>query len=308
MTIEKVTQVPDRTFDPSTDSITGQRVFEVYTDSAETTEQDILNASDPVTGVSIPAIGSPWNNLYINCVCQGYSLGELDDGFGRSVTVNYSTDYVEEEDPTQDEWQISITEQDRTVDLQQDPISGDNVANTAGDPTPVEVSVSDVVITIKRNIARSSWQDKDIFTYKKSMNQGAVQINGVTYQARQLLMWSIATDATIQVRNGIQFLEQTLTIFALPDAPLIDQNGNQVQEYGWTVSLLNAGLREIIEVGGEAKLVPIADDAGNETTVPWPLDAQGKAIRPGTSSQRYDYIYNTFFLYRETDWSGLNLV
>lgn len=309
MAIEKVIQVPDRSFEPSTEKVEGSRVFEVYTDEALTDEQVILDAIDPVSTLTIPVIGTPWSNNFQLCKVTGYSFGELDEGFGRAVTVNFSTEDNEEENPEDDEWQVDITEQDQTQDLTMDPITGKNVANTAGDPTPVPISLSDAVITIKRKILRANWADKDIFKFKKSMNQAQVTINGTPWAARQLLMWNIATNSTIKNRGSFEFLDQTLVMLALDDPPLTDQNGN-AKEYGWNVVLLNAGLRELKTVGGDQKLIPISDDAGNETTVAWPLDLPGAAIRPSDdqSQGKYAYIYNTFFLYREKNWGGLNLL
>ena len=307
MTIEKVIQIPDRDFSPSNTDKEGSRVFVVFTDDAETEEQDILAATDPVSGLTIPVVGDAWNSTYTTTVVQDYNITDLDEGFARSVTVNYSDVNVTKADPTEDAWEITITEENKTLDLRQEPIqvnnANRNVENSAGDAFQVAVQSSDVVITIQRKISPDDWDDKDIHLYKKSMNEGQVTINGVSYKARQLFMSSISTSASVLERNGIEYLDQTLVIKSLPET-LIDQNGLAVEPYGWVIKLLNAGLREF--VGG--KLVEIATDAKTPTTVPWPLKLDGTAIRPVVGSDGlYDLNYKTFFLYRETDWSGLNL-
>ena len=308
MTIISVKQVPDRTFETTTSKTTGSRVFEVQTDVALTEEQLILAAVDPVTALAIPAVGDKWNLFYFTTLVQDYSFDELDEGFGRAVTVKYSTIDIEKVDPTEDEWQITIGEQDKTLDLRQDPITGANVANTAGDPTPVPITDSDVIITIKRNISPDDWKDKDIFKFKKSQNEEAVNINGVTYAARQLLLWNIQTDATVKKRNNIDYYEQTLTILAHDDEPIKDQEGNVIATYGWVVVLLNAGLRQKIDdKDGNAQLVPIITADKVPTTIPLPLDINGAAITIMNGSKSYNYEYNTFFLYREEIWLPLNL-
>lgn len=306
MTILQVKQVPERAFEPVKG--TGERVYEVYTDVALTEEQVILAATDPTTALTIPVKGDAWNAFYFTTVVQEYSFEELDEGFGRAVTVKYQTSDIEQEDPTDDAWQITIGEQDKTLDLRQDPITGDNVANTAGDPTPVPITDSDVIITIKRNISPDDWNDKDIFKFKKSQNKDAVTINGVPYAARQLLLWNIQTDATVKKRNNIDYYEQTLTILAHDDEPIKDQEGNVIAKYGWVVVLLNAGLRQKIDdKDGNAQLVPIPTKDKSPTTIPLPLDINGKAITIMNGSKSYNYIYNTFFLYREEIWLPLNL-
>jgi hypothetical protein len=173
----------------------------------------------------------------------------------------------------------SATEEDFFKDFSEEP---KHVVNSAGEP--FEPSPRRLVfagtITVTRNVANFDDDDRD--TYRCTMNNSAITINGVEYLGKTLLCVSISASGP-NVENGITFWEEVIEIHKNPET--------------WDLKALDYGYSEKSGTG----LVKITDKANQPVSKPWPLNGSGlKQPNATDAPAEINYVR-----YKAEDWSGL---
>lgn len=236
------------------------------------------------------------------------------------VTATYSNKFErpEEKNPLDRRAKIRMRTQFIEMPARHDA-RGRLVENTAGDPFDGYVRrVAGRTISIAKNVA--TWPEW-INSYATAINSDAVRIRGRNYPPRTLRMGSVDI-ADEDFENSVRFFALS---FELEFNPLT-----------WLVPRLNRGLRERVdgferEVDGRQvwvrarydaegniippptldppavaaqRLLPILDDDGQEVTVEYWLDREGRAIRKPTPD---DVIVLDFRDYDELPFNRLPL-
>ena len=318
--IRRVFQTASRRYKKVNGGSTGVKTFEVWlTDNSDEIIETVLEAEDPITGLKIPGFQEGWSSSKPGLKVVDSEASDDDDGFLQKITVNYSTDDIEEKEdnPVDDEWAWEYDTNVITKVLYEDPIqrapTGEIPANPATNPprpkidpnkylpvitnsaseqTPIEVPDGDRMIMLTRNIAPGDFVPDDKFNLEFTQNQSLVFLDGYPYDARRLAIMKIKISRR-KTRNDITFFQQQITFSVKP--PNFDHS----------VDLLNQGTKQLVE--GSDKPVRIRlEGTGQWAQKPIALTFEGRAIQdPGAG---YEPSYFRFFLYPEADWSALNLV
>jgi hypothetical protein len=318
--IREIKQTDGRRYKKINGGFTGVKTFEVWlSDNSDEILETVLDAEDPITGLKIPLFGESWSSTKQGLKVVDSEASDSDDGYLQLITVNYSTEDIEEkeDDPTQDVWEWSY---DTTVIqkvLYEDPIQkvdpGDIPADPAANPprpkidankylpkitnsasvqTPLMVDDGDRLIQLKRNIDPAGFDPDDKFDFEFSCNQLPVNLDGKQYAARRVAIKKIKISRK-KTRNDIGFLTQIITFSVA--RPRYDQS----------VDLLNQGTKQLIDGNDKPVDIKIAK-TGKVATKPIALDKAGLSIQD--TGAGYEFSYFRFFKYPEADWSSLNLM
>lgn len=318
--IKEVLQTDGRRYKKINGGTTGVKTYTVeLLDNSDLIVETVLEAEDPVTALEIPQFNDPWSPSKPGLKVVDSEASDGDDGFLQTITVNYSTEDIEdkEDDPTQDavEWSYDTNIIQKV--LYEDPIQlvnpgeiakddGANpkrpkidpnkylpkITNSAGVQTPIMVEDGDRQILMKRNISPNGFDPDFKFAVEFTCNKDPVTLDGKQYAARRVAIKNIKLSRS-KTRNDIGFIVQNITFSVA--RPKYDQS----------VDLINQGVLELS--GLDNKLIEIKlKSTGKVTTKNIALDFEGHSIQPGQDGA-YDFSYFRFFKYPEADWSSLGL-
>ena len=175
--------------------------------------------------------------------------------------------------------------------------NGNWIANKAFDPylPPWKTDVQFWTCTIRKNLMMvPGWIDN----YRNAINSDTFMIQGRSFGPGQAKMTRMAI-SDVQHRNDWDFYTLTMSI-------------QTASKDTFQLTMPNWGYRELVdnsifyghEPGTDIESCEISDAMGQKTKQPWPLDADGAAIRPYTLSS---LLYNTFDTYPEQPFGALPL-
>jgi hypothetical protein len=185
-----------------------------------------------------------------------------------NVEVQYrtadSSEDQEDEDPLARPAVYSYPD-DPTDEAYAVDVEGEPVTNSAGVPPqtlPTRLG-GDGLIRVRRNVA--SFNDQTATGFRRKINSGNVTINGVTYNARRLLIKSWTADGPHQ-DNGVSYWTESIDILKKAD--------------GWDLVYPDQGRSEL---NGDNR-IPIRDAQGRQVEDDWPLDGAGGAKAAATDA------------------------
>jgi hypothetical protein len=273
------------------------------------------NATDDVTIMSdgsAPLIGTSHpNHAYCRCVrrsCRPESAAQKQQWI---FTAEYSTKWGEINenpllDPAVTEWS---TETFQTPVAK--AIDGEPILNSAGDPfdPPAEKDDSRWTSVTRKNVLPTvpQW----IFAYQDAVNSDTFTIDGIEIGVGWAKISAIHL-SEVQERNEVQYRVLTLTIHYRGEGETVGSGSGSYgsgsgsdEVYPWELQLLDAGMREIDDVGsgasGDVKNIVSPGDK-QEVSSPVKLDGEGHAV---FSNDPDDAVYLYFEVYRTRAFSSI---
>ena len=273
---------------------THTRTFLVATGNKADDDTVILSYS------ATPKIGASHPN-HANARCNSRQAQPVSDEtkFHWMLVVNYTTQWDIREDPLDDPAKTTwATESYQTPVFEE--INGNAIVNAASDPfdPPAEKDDSRWTSVTSKNIPNAvpAW----MFAYQDGVNSDSFTVDGKLIAAGEGKVSAIHL-APVQERNEIEYRVLTVTIHYRGEGDDAGSSGygsgsgsDEIEP--WDLSLLNAGLREVISNSAGDTLRNITDDMGSEVAGPVPLDADGAELQnptPGT------VLYLQFEVYRK---------
>ncbi len=252
-----------------------------------------LYASTPNIGASHP------NHANARCNSRQTQPLEIATKTYWALAVNYTTQWDIREDPLDDPAKTTwATESYQTPAVEE--IDGNAIVNAAGDPfdPPAEKDDSRWTSVTSKNIPNAvpAW----MFAYQDGVNSDSFTVDGKLIAAGEGKVSAIHL-APVQERNEIEYRVLTVTIHYRGEGDDAGSSGygsgsgsDEIEP--WDLSLLNAGLREVVSGSAGDTLRNITDDLESEVAGPVPLDADGAELQNPTPET---VLYLQFEVYRK---------
>jgi hypothetical protein len=274
------------------------RIFLVATTTAMDDDSVVMNAVDPHTGLTVPALLSAHPTRALLYAASKACL-QVDDKAGCKweVTVTYSliNNILPWNEPVLYNWSQQNSDQIVTTDTSGNPIL--NSAKCPFNPALTATRYEPVLSCVRNEVS-----------FSESTPQAYVgAVNSATFKGAA---------ANFCMCVGIQAQEQIYTTEAGSQTPYYAVTYNFAFRlyYPWQAKVLNAGVEQLDPSSSPAgKLIKILDDMGQPKTEPWPLDSSGHAIPPPGLSPYPGYTgtgspyYQTYIIYPQVDFNALGL-
>ena len=254
-----------------------------YTRKFRVTSDDKTDGPFEVGSTSgLPLIGSV-HPEDANAFCVELTVENTEPYVGWTVTANYSDERQIDDDPTNDEAEISWGSEQFQKPAVFD-LSNNLILNSAGDPfdPPAMMDDSRRVVTVSKNLAVvPAW----ILDYQDAVNSDVFSVDGLSIGVGKAKMQSVAVSPK-QRRNSTVFRVVNFTI--------------HLQRDGWLLDILDAGFRRIVSGGREN----IRNQDGELITAPVPLNGAGQPIANPTVT---NCVFRSFSVYKTRAFSSLPL-
>lgn len=254
-----------------------------YTRKFRVTSNDKTDGPFEVGSTSgLPLIGSA-HPEDANAFCVELTVENTDPFAGWTVTANYSDERQIDDDPTNDEAEISWGSEQFQKPAVFD-LNNNLILNSAGDPfdPPAMMDDSRRVVTVSKNLAVvPAW----ILDYQDAVNSDVFSVDGLSIGVGKAKMQSV-TVSPKQRRNSTVFRVVNFTI--------------HLQRDGWLLDILDAGFRRIVSGGREN----IRNQDGELITAPVPLNGFGQPIANPTVT---NCVFRSFTVYKTRAFSSLPL-
>ena len=219
------------------------------------------------------------------------------------VTVGYTTPTGSTpdlaDDPVNDPVQVAWGSDTVSVPVEFDK-AGARVTNSALDPfdPPAEHELYYPMCTIVRNEA--TYNPLTAHSFKGSVNNAGVTIGGLTVGTRRarLKEWG----GVYMQRNGEDYYQHTYIVVFRPD-----RVAGATTYVGHDLVMPDMGYREkCAKAGGGYERKTIIGADGQPVTEAVHLDGSGAPLSEA-AIEAGSFVYGTWRIYQETDWSTLNL-
>lgn len=273
MAVIEVRELNDRGGSADLSAAESTRNLRVRVDSPADTEFTIM--ADP----RIPRYLAPHpGNLF--STCRRLQIRMLQHWQWWMVTAEYSTaplqqdekDRSENPNPLDRRARIRWSSQQYRKPVWKDR-DGKAILNSAGqpfDPLP-EIDASHWVATVTKNMTFvPSW----LLEYEDAVNSDGYTIDGLSVEPKKSKLMHLDI-GDVQEENGYEFRPVSFTI--------------EFRKDGWDLEILDAGFEELAD-GPDGEPTRILDKRGNFVSHPWPLNADGLAIKPKPTPDNAHYI------------------
>ena len=252
------------------------RQFRVITNSAYDGADTVLQSCDNL-GVVHPSA----NWLYVKTRrAKNHSKSKL----VWTVTLTYTSHWERTENPFAQPAEVSWNTETSQENAYKD-ITDEAILNSAGDyyEDGVPVDAARWVAKVKKNIPfMPSW----INNYRDAINSDNFWLDGLAIGARTAKLSGISVGVRVY-QNGIWFRQIDMTI--------------KIKE-SWAFSILDQGLRRIVDTGDGDRLEKCLNEDGTAATKPCLLDGSGAQLTTPTPSTA---VFNTHYIYPELPFSAL---